>query len=218
MQVRAAVLVAAVAAALASGAGSATGTTFTVTVGPGGSFAYDPATQEIRAGDTIHWVWESDFHSTTSGACTGSTCVRNGLWDSGVHDTGFTFDRTFEAAGTFPYFCSVHQSFMRGTIVVQTPTAATFASFAADRSRRGIRVTWSTGAELRVVGFNVYRQRDDGRRVRVNREIVLARQGGAGYSYSFFDRRAPRPSPVRYWLQVLALDGSRSWHGPAVTA
>jgi plastocyanin len=101
------------------------GTTFTVQVAPGGSLVFSPASQTIGIGDTVHWVWGGSGHSTTS----GNPCTADGLWDSGVHPAGFTFDVTFPTAGTFNYFCSVHCSFgMTGTITVglqptPTPTA-----------------------------------------------------------------------------------------------
>jgi plastocyanin len=71
-------------------------------------------TSTITVGTTIHWVLGTGFHSTTSGPC--PPCTGDGLWDSGE---GFvTFDHTFNQAGTFPYFCSVHGINMTGTVIV----------------------------------------------------------------------------------------------------
>lgn len=94
-------------------------TVFTVDVGPmNAPMKFSPATETINVGDTVHWVWDSDFHSTTS----GTFGHPDGLWDSGVHNTGFTFDQTFNQAGSFPYFCSIHGGGgMTGTIMVQAP-------------------------------------------------------------------------------------------------
>ena len=75
------------------------------------------STTTIRAGNVVHWIWQSGFHSTTSGTCSGG-CTPDGQWDSGV-GSGMTFDRTFPSAGTVPYFCQVHGAMMQGTIVVQ---------------------------------------------------------------------------------------------------
>jgi plastocyanin len=100
-------------------------TTFTVQIAQGG-LTFSPAVQPINAGDTVHWVWAGSGHSTTS----GNPCTSDGTWDSGVHNSGFTFDVTFNTPGTFPYFCSIHCFFgMTGTIIVSppptpTPTAA----------------------------------------------------------------------------------------------
>ena len=96
--------------------------TATVTVGAnGGNVFLDSqsgnSTTTIRVGSTVHWVWQSGFHSTTSGTCT-TACTPDGQWDSGV-GSGMTFDHTFSAAGTFPYFCLSHQAMMQGTVIVQ---------------------------------------------------------------------------------------------------
>jgi len=98
------------------------GTTYTVHVG-GVSNTFTPATQSIFVGDTIHWVWDGGFHSTTSGTCSALfTCTGDGIWDSGITGTiGNTFDFTFSTAGTFPYYCRQHLGMMTGTIVVKPP-------------------------------------------------------------------------------------------------
>jgi plastocyanin/uncharacterized protein YjdB len=66
------------------------------------NFAFNPTPVTIHVGDTIHWVWQTDNHSTTS--------VQGSLetWDSGIHNTGFTFDHTFQQVGTYIYYCRVH--------------------------------------------------------------------------------------------------------------
>ena len=96
--------------------------TFTVTIAPGGSLTFSPASQTINVGDTVHWVWAASGHSTTS----GNSCTSDGRWDSGVQSTGFTFDVTFPTAGTFNYYCSVHCGLgMTGTIIVAPPPTPT---------------------------------------------------------------------------------------------
>ena len=103
-------------------------------------------------------------------------------------------------------------------VVLDPALAATVVSFKAKRARHGVVVRWRTGAEVDTLGFNVFRQRPGGRRMRVNRRIVPAlslTQGGVGGgAYSFVDRRAPRRGTVRYWLQEVDVRGHRTWHGP----
>ena len=94
----------------------------TVQVGPGGTMSFldqqsGTSTTTIHVGDTVQWVWVSGFHSTTSGTCAGA-CTPDGKWDSGA-GSGMTFSHTFSQAGSFPYFCTVHQSLMQGTVMVQ---------------------------------------------------------------------------------------------------
>ena len=66
------------------------------------NFAFNPTPVTIHVGDTVHWVWQGDVHSTTSVAGSIES------WDSGVHNTGFTFDHTFQDAGTYVYYCKIH--------------------------------------------------------------------------------------------------------------
>lgn len=93
-------------------------------------------------------------------------------------------------------------------------TAVTFRSLAATVGRQGVLVRWRTASELDSLGFNVYREVNH-RRVRLNRRLIATR--GASTTYSFLDRRAPRGKAIRYWVQEVAGDGSRTWHGPTRT-
>ena len=101
---------------------AAQATTFTVEVGPGGTLTYSPRSVSIQPGDTVMWPWKGPEHSVTSGTPSQPT----GLFDSGVHNTGFTFSFTFQNPGTFSYFCTPHGSCcgMIGNVIVEgtTPT------------------------------------------------------------------------------------------------
>jgi hypothetical protein len=95
--------------------------------------------------------------------------------------------------------------------------AVTLSSFSARRLHKGVVVRWRTGSEVDSLGFNVYRQRG-GHRVRLNRHVIpalsLTRGGVSGGSYSYRDRHPPKHRALRYWLQEVAVDGTRTWHGP----
>ena len=90
-----------------------------VSVGDGG-FNFSPQSVSIQVGDTVQWNWIGNGHSTTSEHSGGP----DGLWDSGVQNSGFTFVHTFSAAGSFPYFCTPHGGCcgMTGTVNVASPT------------------------------------------------------------------------------------------------
>ena len=74
-----------------------------VYVGSGGD-NFSPKTITIEPGDKIEWEWDASFHSTTS----GTPGNPSGMWDSGVHRTGYKYTYEFNNAGSFPYYCSVH--------------------------------------------------------------------------------------------------------------
>ena len=94
-----------------------------------------------------------------------------------------------------------------------SPLAVTVVSFTAHRAGKGVLLRWRTGTEVNELGFNVYRQQG-ARRVRVNRRLHPALGAMTGSSYSYRDRRAPQHRALRYWLQDVAVDGTRTWHGP----
>ncbi|PYK29089.1 MAG: hypothetical protein DME59_00445, partial [Verrucomicrobia bacterium] len=99
-----AVAVLATIASLFAYANSACAATIDVTVGPNGQLIFSPSTVTIHPGDTVRWTWSSDFNSTTSGI----PGMPNGIWDSGILNTGATFSHTFNSTGNFPYYCTVH--------------------------------------------------------------------------------------------------------------
>jgi plastocyanin len=130
----------------------------TVDIGAGG-FTFSPDPQTVAVGDTVHWVWDGFNHSTTSGSCDATSCTPDLRWNSGITNTGATFDFTFTTPGTYNYFCLVHgPSFnMRGTIIVvntfglsagnSSPTAlgSETAFTATVSSGSNITYTWNFG-------------------------------------------------------------------------
>lgn len=99
---------------LAGTASRAHGATWDVAIQ---NFAFVPANLAIAVGDTVRWTQkDAAIHTTTS----GPNGVADGLWDSGNMTLGAnsTFSFTFSTAGTYPYFCRPHSSFMRATITV----------------------------------------------------------------------------------------------------
>jgi plastocyanin len=105
-------------------------------------FSFNPAMVQINANDQVKWTWVGGApHSSTSA---------NSLWDSGVHNTGFTFTQAFPATGNFSYFCTVHP-FMTGSVSVQgaanTNTAPTVVAQPGSQTVQvGQNVTFSVTA------------------------------------------------------------------------
>lgn len=72
------------------------------------NFAFDPATINIKKGDSVKWTNEDSAPHTVTGPG----------FDSGTLNTGKTYSYTFNVAGSFDYQCNLHPR-MKGTITVQ---------------------------------------------------------------------------------------------------
>lgn len=71
----------------------------------------------IHVGDTVMWQWVDGFHTATNG--TGSGDPQAGvLFNAPLDNTHQTFSYTFNSAGTYPFFCFVHEGTMVGYVVV----------------------------------------------------------------------------------------------------
>ncbi|WP_135806175.1 halocyanin domain-containing protein [Halorussus marinus] len=80
----------------------------------GGAFGFGPAAVAVSPGTTVVWEWtgKGSFHNVVA---------ENGDFESEQTDEeGFTFEHTFESAGTYKYICSPHETMgMVGAIVVE---------------------------------------------------------------------------------------------------
>lgn len=81
------------------------------TVNVGNNF-YSPSALTVSVGSTVTWVWEPNdvIHTVTFDA---DTTVMSAFQSSG------TYARTFTAAGTYSYHCSIHGAAMTGVITAQ---------------------------------------------------------------------------------------------------
>jgi plastocyanin len=116
------------AAACGSPAPVATTTTVPERVGPihhgilVSAFAFstqrvsgDTTVLEVPKGDIVSWF---NVDATTHRVASGTPPTTDGKFGGDVPPKTGTFDLTFNEAGAFKYFCSIHNS-MTGTIVVK---------------------------------------------------------------------------------------------------
>ena len=83
-----------------------------------GCFIPNIATVEI--GGTVTWEnGDTAAHTSTAGSATEGP---SGVWDSSLIMAGSSFSHTFDAAGSFDYFCMVHP-WMAGTVIVEAEAA-----------------------------------------------------------------------------------------------
>ena len=88
--------------------------------------AFTPSPVQVKAGTTVTWRNDEPItHTVTSGAVEGvdpTSGLRSGQKPDGQFDgrlgkSGATFRFRFDQAGTYSYFCSIHQG-MNATVVV----------------------------------------------------------------------------------------------------
>jgi plastocyanin len=121
-----------------------------------GSLNFDPAKVRVRVGDVVRWTNTDQFVPHTS-------TEDHGLWDLGGtygspgpfqgYGPGESVERPFEA-GTHHYYCEVHPEEMRA--VVEVPVSL------KRRSRRRVRVTWSSSAPAEGLVFDAQRRLNGG--------------------------------------------------------
>jgi plastocyanin len=74
------------------------------------NFSFGPATLTVAVGTTVTWTNRDDIPHTIVST--------EKVFKSKVLDTDEKFSFTFDKAGTYPYFCSIHPK-MTGSVVVQ---------------------------------------------------------------------------------------------------
>jgi len=73
-------------------------------------YAFNPPAITVAVGTAVTWTNGDDFqHTTTSDS---------EVWDSGPIEPGAGFSQTFADAGTYAYFCNIH-NYMEGEVVVE---------------------------------------------------------------------------------------------------
>ncbi|GGL69792.1 plastocyanin/azurin family copper-binding protein [Halocalculus aciditolerans] len=83
----------------------------------GSEYLFDPVGLYVEPGDTVRWVNASGAHSTASYSPENPRAEVSLIpedaepWNSGVfQEQGATFDYTFEAEGTYDYYCEPHKT------------------------------------------------------------------------------------------------------------
>ena len=79
-----------------------------------------PNIATVVIGGTVTWEnGDTAAHTSTAGSATEGP---SGVWDSSLIMAGSSFSHTFDAEGSFDYFCMVHP-WMAGTVVVEAEAA-----------------------------------------------------------------------------------------------
>ena len=79
------------------------------------NFTFAPSTLTVKAGTNVAWRNEDDIPHTVASSAR--------LFKSKALDTDDSFSFTFNDAGSYEYFCSLHPH-MKGTVVVEPASHA----------------------------------------------------------------------------------------------
>src|SRR5581483_7955569 len=102
----------------------------------------------------------------------------------------------------------------RITITVTTPTAVNLVAFKARAVKKGVSVKWTTGTELNMVGFNVWRKIGKGEWKIINPEMIASKNIETPYygaTYKFLDKSAKPGKVYQYKLEIITASGSSDW-------
>jgi plastocyanin len=156
-----------------------------------GNLSTQVDTAKINVGDIVTWTWISGSHTVTNG--TGSADINAGtIFNSNLNTTTRSFSFIFDNAGTYPFFCIIHEGFnMRGVVIVNNPAGVTpgtvahagFVSGPAPVPSHGgvtFRYAMTRAGHARAEVFDVR-----GRRV----AVALDRESGAGTFDGAWDGR-----------------------------
>jgi len=173
-------------------------------------------TAHIMVGETVGWQRFIGIHTVTSGS--GSLDPQSGvLFDVPLDSTTPLFDFTYTQAGTFPFYCVIHEAFtMVGVVVVEEPvgvrpltglpgTIGFTSELAPNPSRSGtaFRFAMRTAGRARALVIDA-----TGRKVADVLDETLA-PGTYGASWDGRDRAGAQVRPGVYFVH-LDLPGYRS--------
>lgn len=93
----------------------------TIEVGPDGDLRFSPTEFTIESGDTVRWTWLADNHNIVADEIPDDSSW-SGTPDSPgtVYDEGYSYRFTFEAPGSYSYYCEPHRALgMTGSFTVE---------------------------------------------------------------------------------------------------
>ncbi|MCL4396393.1 MAG: LysM peptidoglycan-binding domain-containing protein [Chloroflexi bacterium] len=79
------------------------------------NMAYYPNSLTVHVGTTVVWINNDTMQHTVTSGTPGAP---SGTFESGTLNPGQSYQFTFNAAATYPYYCRIHGAAMTGTIYV----------------------------------------------------------------------------------------------------
>lgn len=176
---------------------------FTITVA---NFQFSPSNLNVSVGDTVSWVWESGFHTTTSTSIPGGADA----WDSPIATSSSTFEYVITMPGIYNYWCTIHAPAMAGTINASSALPVSLSNFSIAAKVNSAFLHWTTASEFNTDWFIVKKSTDGSVYKEVGR-IKAAGNSSLIQNYSFADENVGTTFKYLYYeLQILNKDGSSS--------
>ncbi len=100
-------------------------------------------------------------------------------------------------------------------VSVTSATAVVLSSMQAVKSASGTRLAWSTGTEINMAGYNIYRSEGaNGPYMRINSQIIATADKLAGAQYRYEDTTVQPGKTYYYQLEDVELNGTTTRHDP----
>jgi len=107
-------------------------------------------------------------------------------------------------------------------VTVLAPTVVKMLVMDAVQTKNNVSVTWQTSFEQDNLGFYVWRERTNGQKERVNKNIIIGSALFTGKkiapstrrSYRFVDAAPPAGQFVQYYVEDVDIKGVHTMHGP----
>jgi plastocyanin len=162
------------------------------------NFQFTPSTVNAFVGDTIEWVWDEGFHTTTS----TSTPSGTSSWDAPLTSSAQSYKYKLTAAGKYDYECVYHIPGMVGVINVSNVLPVVLAGFDITNSSNQAILNWRTATEEHTAYFSVQRS-SDGNKFSEIAQIKAAGNSSATLHYSYTDNKIKNDSKYLYYMLVI---------------
>ena len=171
------------------------------------NFSFSPATVNAIVGDTMTWIWDNGGHTTTSTSVPAGAAT----WNSPINATSTSFSYKITVAGTYQYWCTIHQPNMAGTINVSGSLPVVLTNFTVSASSgNSALLTWNTATEINTADFSIQRSEDGKNFIKIA-AIPAAGNSSNPQSYKYLDNQLNTKNKYFYYmLEIVDKDGKKS--------
>lgn len=171
---------------------------------------FDDTNEQVISNGTTNGASQNYAFTIPSGTITGSTQTFYGRFrlTQGCSVYGYSGTGSPSATG------AAANGEVEDYQFSNSPTAAALVAFNGRVRANRVVLRWTTGSELDVIGFNVWRRGANTQVFkRINSALIPAQALGTvtGARYRYVDRNAKSAKQYRYKLEIVHADGSAEW-------